>query len=672
MTQFSPYGPMPVEIYATSPSVIAGGSIGFCVSVTQPTTSVTLQIFRSGQFTFSDSQFHTQADSLYARDYRPLISLRDGQQPLFQITVQAVTQPIPDQASSQGCGWIESARWQVPPDQISSVYLVRASQATETSYALFVVRAQTPGAASKILCQLSLNTYQAYNPWGGYCLYGDPISKGDVGVVSFERPCQLWDYILYDEPIVTWLESNFSVEFCTNPDVHADPSLLSPYQLMVSCGHDEYWSKAMRDQVESFADAGGNVLIFSGNTMYRPVSFDAARMTRTAGSWGELERPEALTTGVNWSAGLWNQELPKHGYDVAMSDHWIFDGTALAAGGTFGYQSGIIGYEADAGVYDETGQPVNPSPKNLLTLATADLEAWVNTGNRRAGLTAYRRQQGCVLSASTTGWGQGLRNGDDPAVERITLNMLRRFRLRFGIIYTIDNGNLRWYRDWSQDTGGGTCDIGKGSTIGTGAWEQFTAVFGDETGNIYAATSGGDILRYRDDQRDGSGDIRNAVLASSNMYSGLKSLFAGGDGILYAVTYDGNLHWYRDLFQSGGDSITGGQVIGHGGWADFKFVFNGGGGIIYAVNEDGSLYWYCDRARNGTGDVGTGAQIATSGWHMCQKAFADSTGCLYAVDTSGMLTVYKDRNRNGTGQLTPGEVIGFGGWDVLTTAFSGS
>lgn len=35
---------------------------------------------------------------------------------------------------------------------------------------------------------------------------------------------------------------------------------------MLSVGHDEYWSAAMRDNLEKYIADGGNVAFFSGNT----------------------------------------------------------------------------------------------------------------------------------------------------------------------------------------------------------------------------------------------------------------------------------------------------------------------------------------------------------------------------------------------------------------------
>ena len=43
------------------------------------------------------------------------------------------------------------------------------------------------------------------------------------------------------------------------------PELLTPYALMLSVGHDEYWSDEMRARIEAFIRRGGNVAFFSGN-----------------------------------------------------------------------------------------------------------------------------------------------------------------------------------------------------------------------------------------------------------------------------------------------------------------------------------------------------------------------------------------------------------------------
>ena len=59
---------------------------------------------------------------------------------------------------------------------------------------------------------------------------------------------------------------------CTN-----FPNLLSNYRLLVSVGHDEYWSEEMRDNVEAFLENGGNAAFLSGNTCWWAVTLHPRR-----------------------------------------------------------------------------------------------------------------------------------------------------------------------------------------------------------------------------------------------------------------------------------------------------------------------------------------------------------------------------------------------------------
>jgi len=193
---------MPLEAYSSTTSVMAGDVIGFNVSVTPAASdNVVLAIYRSSQLSFGDSQFGKEADLTYNSDYREQISVGSGETPIFQMSFPADNSLIPASPSTGGCNWPQSAAWRVPANQPSSVYFARLTHGSDVTYAVFVVRPRVPGVLSKVLVQLSDNTYQAYNPWGGSCFYGPPISPAALTTVSFDRPCQLWDYILYDEPI---------------------------------------------------------------------------------------------------------------------------------------------------------------------------------------------------------------------------------------------------------------------------------------------------------------------------------------------------------------------------------------------------------------------------------------------------------------------------------------
>src|SRR5205823_13325109 len=84
--------------------------------------------------------------------------------------------------------------------------------------------------------------------------------------VSLERPqvTQFWNW---EQPFVRWAEkAGYALDYAVNNDLEFRPELLKPYRLVLSVGHDEYWSAPMRDHLEAFIARGGNVAFFSGNT----------------------------------------------------------------------------------------------------------------------------------------------------------------------------------------------------------------------------------------------------------------------------------------------------------------------------------------------------------------------------------------------------------------------
>lgn len=426
---FSRFEPQPIECYPSSYSVFAGESIDFHVSVTNMSEEdVRLEIFRFEQIHVDNSAYGGPAVKSYMTDYRAYLSVEATAQPCYVATFRGQSHGLPVDTSENGCRWPIACSWRVPSDIRTGIYFARLGHQTDVTYCMFAVRQKTPSAGTKILCQTSVNTHQAYNAFGGYCLYGPPISLGIKNPISMERPCQLWDYILYESAILLWFDKNYRVDFCTNIDFHEDATLLDGYRLFVSCGHDEYWSSEMRENVESFGELGGNVLFLSGNTCYRPVRFldHGKRMARRTLEYGDLGRPEALTTGINWSAGLWSRALPKEGFIVREQHHWAFANTGLLDGDTFGASDPIIGYETDAAVYDFQGQPLAPTPDNFVTLATAHLREWDDWYGRAATMGLFRRAgSGTVFNVGTTGWGRGLLR-DSGNVDQITRNVVDR------------------------------------------------------------------------------------------------------------------------------------------------------------------------------------------------------------------------------------------------------
>src|SRR6266545_7724122 len=175
------------------------------------------------------------------------------------------------------CGnWAESASWTAPANATSGIYiakLVREDGVPGTSHIVFIVR--NDGGASDLLFQTSDTTWQAYNSYGGNSLYvGSPA--GRAYKVSYNRPFNTraggtsHDWLFDAEyPMVRWIEANgYNVSYFTGVDTDRRGAELLEHKVLLSVGHDEYWSGTQRANVEAARNAGVHLAFFSGNIMF--------------------------------------------------------------------------------------------------------------------------------------------------------------------------------------------------------------------------------------------------------------------------------------------------------------------------------------------------------------------------------------------------------------------
>jgi len=379
---------------------------------------------------------------------------------------------VPTDASANGCRWPATLTLDVPAEWATGYYNVRLDgPGTDgkpvRSDGFFVVRPSEPGKGSKVLLQLATNTYNAYCNWAGYSLYAYHGRYGVQGRrVSFERPI-VGQFAQWELPFVQWAErAGYALDYATNLDLEQRPEMLAKYKLVLSVGHDEYWSSGMRDRLEDFIGRGGNVAFFSGNTccwQVRPEDggqalrcykqafvqdplFDGGPNRLLSSLWSHhlVKRPENELTGVGF---LWGGYHKSHGqfmdgkaeFTVHRPDHWLFDGTGLKRGDTFGSKDTVVGYECDGcEIAWRDGLPypthADGTPRSFAILATCPArwhpddsewyERWEKGRTGNAVLGVYERG-GTVVTVGTTDWSHGLRGGD-PAVVRVTRNVLDR------------------------------------------------------------------------------------------------------------------------------------------------------------------------------------------------------------------------------------------------------
>ncbi|MBA4190463.1 MAG: hypothetical protein C0467_20950 [Planctomycetaceae bacterium] len=401
--------------------------------------------------------------------------LRVGPNPepvLTDLVVKLATQIVPKDASARGCNWPVSTTFKVGDNWKSGYYLASFEQQLggkrlSLGQVFFVVRPKEPGKNSKILLQLSTNTYNAYTNWGGYSLYSyNGRHKVQGRRVSFDRPLSS-QFSRWEEPFVKWAESNgYALDYAVNSDLEFRPGILKNYKLVLSVGHDEYWSAPMRDNLEKYIENGGNVAFFSGNTCCWQVRseddgralacwkqnfgddphYKAGTHKTLTSLWSHylVDRPENTLTGVGF---LWGGYHRSHGqfmdgpgsFTAHRPDHWMFAGTNLRKGDAFGAKLPgykVVGYECDGCELEwKDGLPFpthsDGTPKNFEVLATCPArwapddcewyEKWQKGRTGQAVVGTYTRG-GTVVTVGTTDWSHGLR-GEDAAVVRITKNV---------------------------------------------------------------------------------------------------------------------------------------------------------------------------------------------------------------------------------------------------------
>lgn len=354
---------------------------------------------------------------------------------------------IPADAAANGCGWPVTFSIPTTSEWESAAYIIVLTAADGSrGEGLFVLRPVTRKAS--ILFVVALSTYQAYNDYGGANTYskGGAAYNGGIPVVSWRRPLppgfvvksddfvklanvtpgseavpfidwavghgvSTWTgsagWTNWEEPFVEWARAEgYSFDFACSHDLHSDPATLDGYTMMLSVGHDEYWSWEMRDCVERFVETGGNVAFLSGNTAFWQVRFDdafsmtaykgkwrddplygTADQSRVSGIWSNpiTGRPENQLTGVSFVAAGYARlagASPQGtgGFTIYRPEHWVFEGTNLRYGDLLGRESVLVGYEVDGcrfqfrhGRPEATGEDGTPASFQILGIAPAAL-----------------------------------------------------------------------------------------------------------------------------------------------------------------------------------------------------------------------------------------------------------------------------------------------------------
>ena len=372
----------------------------------------------------------------------------------------------------------------IPSGTLSGLYVATftdLSDTTKTSQVPFLVKAPWNGPTPPVLCMIAFNTGSAYNGWGGASAYHtdpgeagpylQPLDESDppgnhTYQVSFNRPWDNWHdpgdgqgnplYYPLDWHVFTNAINFFkatlgasSIGYASNIDLHFGTvsANLNNYNLMLSLGHDEYWSWEMRNTVEAFIAGGGNVAFLNGNTCWWQVRFESrdsngnlvngndprtivayklagvlpvsqqpdyraqpynfyrdpvygtSNSNRTATNWWAtpVSRPENYMTGLSWRNGAFNDGSPANEYlpvqvsfTTQFPQHWAYGAMSMPSQ----FATNVLsskGVEMDGAVVRTNGYgQIEPTgedgtPLNYTVLGYSNPQTWPWPGSSGPG-----------------------------------------------------------------------------------------------------------------------------------------------------------------------------------------------------------------------------------------------------------------------------------------------
>ncbi|MEV0644753.1 N,N-dimethylformamidase beta subunit family domain-containing protein [Phytomonospora sp. NPDC050363] len=352
-----------VQGYASKTSAGHGEVVDFHVSVADG-GEFDAEIHRVGHYGGAGGRLMARGPGLAAEEHAP-------------------PSPEPD-AGRVVCAWPVSWSVTIPAAWPSGLYVASfTDREGHRAHTPFVVR--EPSRSSDILVIVPVTTYQAYNMWPADETNGRNLYKGYTpeGVtdgalrameVSFDRPYTgvgLPSWFEMETSFASWAEERgHDLTYATSLDLHEgrlDPRL---YTAIVFTGHDEYWSKAMRDAAEKAVEVGTHLAFLASNNIYFHIRLEAGnRRIACYKDPGTDPAPDAAGQTVRWrrlAKGLRKAEQRLLGVQyngmlaapapmvVREAGHWFWAGTGLRDGDEI---PGLVGVEAD-GV-----DPKSPSPK---------------------------------------------------------------------------------------------------------------------------------------------------------------------------------------------------------------------------------------------------------------------------------------------------------------------
>lgn len=299
----------------------------------------------------------------------------------------------------------------------SGLYFARlATDDDRVGYAPFILRPARLGT-ERVAVVLATNTWQAYNfhdadgdGWGDSWYVSEAHRSVDPArpYLDFGVPFRFRDW---DLQFLAWLNrTGKRADYLADDDLEAAGTgdrLRKAYDLVVFPGHQEYVTERAYDVVERYRDLGGSLMFLAANNFFWRVRRDRGRIVKER-LWRDLGRPESRLAGVQYVGSDQGQRQAPFVVTDTGAAAWLFEGTGLGNGSSFGR----YGIEIDA--------RTAASPRGTRVLAR--IEDLMGPG-RSAEMTYYETAAGArVFAAGAINFVASM---EDPRVERLVENAWR-------------------------------------------------------------------------------------------------------------------------------------------------------------------------------------------------------------------------------------------------------
>ena len=331
-----------------------------------------------------------------------------------------------------------------------------------------------PNSNAAIAVINAVTDWQAYNDFGGYSLYHGPAYDyaNRATKVSFDRPYDFnfgfgsGDFLGNELPLVALVEHlGLNVTYVNSILLEQHPELVGNHNVMVSLGHDEYYSPVMRAALRAGVNQGRSLMFLGANAIFRRIRFDSTALgpdrievnyrnpyqdpllgvdnKNVTANWPSYPdpSPESSLIGIQYQCNPVNASMV-----ITDPNSWILADTNLSFGSVLPH---LIGSEFDQFL------PYFPHPANLEILAHSPLLC--RNVPYYSDMTYYSTPAGGgVFATGTNYWVVTLQAGcpafaglcPDRATDQVTTNVLDAFGSGgAGTLYPSDPNALGVYND---------------------------------------------------------------------------------------------------------------------------------------------------------------------------------------------------------------------------------